>query len=294
MTNELTRTKNTYTDEQIAQLESLVKTHNEGKSFESSYFIVDLTGEKQVYFTLYRYAKPTTGFVNPYRYIKNLSIDIVQAVEEILGRASNTAVLICYDDNNNPLLTGFRKRTKEGIPNVPFGKYKGMTIAEIWEKDRNWVMWFNKEYKTKPYTDFRGNLSSPSLSKEDVMLKDNANTLIKLFWEEWRRVETERNQEDCKSEFFGTLKMRLEQLFTVTQIKKYDESTIIYLEDNKNNIVYIYDKEYDLTIGTQYSITGTPTKHIEKLGKKMTYLNRVVINGKIINNQLIKEYKEVA
>jgi len=277
-----TRTQNCYTNEQIAKLEALVSGHNQGKSFANSYYIVDLTGDKRVYFTLYKYQKPeaNAGVVNPYHYLTNLSIDIEEAVVKLLSRANNTAILICYDDNNNPLLTGFRKRTKEGVPVIPFGKYKGMTVLEIWEKDRGWIMWFNKEYKTKPYTDYGGHQRYANLSQEDVILKSQASELIKLFWDEWRAKETEKNKAESTSDYYGQLKSRSHLAVTVTSIKPKDEYTVIYFKDRNGNVLYTYDRGFNLEVGVEYSIYATPTKYVEKLGIKTTYINRLVIEGK--------------
>ena len=274
-----TRTQNSYTLEQIQELETMVSKHNEGKNFNEAYYIVDLTGDKQVFFTLYRYRKPI-AYVNPYKYIKNLSINIVQAVEEILARANSVPVLVCYDDNNNPLLTGFRKRTKEGVPNIHFGKYKGMTVAEIWDKDRNWIMWFDKEYKTKPYTDNFGRQRQSVWTEEERIMKEQAKDLIELFWTEWREKKTEENKATSKSEYFGTLKVRVCANFMIDKIIKRDEYSMVYMTDDNSNVVYIYGND-DLVVGEVYSIKATPTKHVEKLGVKMTYLNRVSVIGKV-------------
>ena len=278
MTTTIERTQNTYTAEQVAQLEALVAKHNEGKTFDGSYYIVDLTGSKQVYFTLYRYAKISIGFSNPYKYIKNLSISIVQAVEELLIRANNIPVIVCYDENNNPLLTGFRKRTKEGVPQMHFGKYKGMTVAEIWEKDRNWIMWFKKEYKTSPYADRFGNMREPVWSAEESIMKAQSKELVDLFWEDWKEKKIEENKA-VASEYIGVLKSRIEATFTVDKVINREEYTMVYLKDSKGNVAYIYGNG-DLEVGETYIVKATPTKHVEKLGLKTTYLNRAVVLGK--------------
>jgi hypothetical protein len=274
----MTHTQNTYTAEQVAQLEALVAKHNEGKPFGESYYIVDLTGSKQVYFTLYRYRKISSGYCNPYKYIKNLSTNIVQAVSELLVRANNSPVIVCYDDNNNPLLTGFRKRTKEGVPQMHFGKYKGMTIAEIWDKDRNWIMWFQKEYKTSAYADRFGNMREPIWSAEESVMKAQSKELVDLFWEDWREKKIEENSASS-SEYIGVLKMRLEGNFKVEKIIVRDDYTMVNLIDDKGNVAYTYGNG-DLEVGETYILKATPTKHVEKLGLKTTYLNRVSIQGK--------------
>ena len=83
--NTNTRTRRNYTDEQFQNVETLVKQHNEEVGFSyDRYLIVELTGNKKVFFTLYRYTKPVSAYVNPYNYVKNLSIDLEQAVADVI------------------------------------------------------------------------------------------------------------------------------------------------------------------------------------------------------------------
>jgi uncharacterized protein (DUF3820 family) len=274
--NTLTRTQRNYTDEQLETLETLVKSHNEevGFSFDR-YLIVDLTGNKKVFFTLYRYSKPVSAYVNPYNYVKNLSIDIEKAVADVIKRAKSISIgiIVCSDNNNNPLLTNFHKRTKEGIPNLPFGKYRGMSIAEVWDIDQKYIFWFLKEYKTKAY-----NGRFPDLTLEDSIMKQNAKDLISIFFDE----KAEENRATSTSEHIGTLKERFERYYTINKIKRCDggeygdDYTLNYAKDDKGNCVSFYGN-FPIEEGKRYLIKGTAVDHKEVVGVKTTRLNRVAI-----------------
>ncbi len=267
------RTQREYSTDLILKLKKIVDEHNNGRSFDRMYYIVDVTGDKEVYFTLYRYVKPTSGYVNPYKYIKNMSIDLEKAVNDI--HRLPMPVLVNYTDNNNPLLVNFKKRSKEGVPNIPFGKYKGEPLADVWEKDRNWVMWFYKNYKTEQFKDPSVRYRTAKWTEEDILLKEQAEQLIQLFWEEM----AEQNRQTSTSKYFGEIGKRTVVDAKVTKIKKNNDYSTIYLETKDGDIVYIYDKDFKMEVGKTYSIKGTPTKHVEILGKKCTYLNRVDLIG---------------
>ncbi|MFW6226159.1 MAG: hypothetical protein ACOC3V_04305 [bacterium] len=250
----------TLTDQQIDNLLNKVDEHNKGKNFENSYYIIDLTGDKRVYFTLYRYDKPISGYVNPYKYIKNISIDFEKVIDKVIGRL-HLPILACYDDNNSPLLIGFRKRTKEGVPTLPFGKYRGETLEQVWDKDRGYILWFNKNYKKD---------GKYKLTEEDVILLDQSNELVNIFFEEI----SEKNRKECTSEFIE-LKKRMDFDITITKIGNGK----VYGENEDGNIIYFYYEGNDFEVGQKLTVVGRTTKHVEVLGRKTTYINRIKIKG---------------
>lgn len=270
------RTKRDYSDDLLNRVDEIEQKHNESKSWEHGYYIIDTTGEYQVYYTLYRYTKQVgNGMINPYTYIKNISIDLEKAIADI--NKLPLPVRICSNSNNDPIAIAFRKRTKEGIPQITFGKHAGMTIAEIWDIDRNWVMWFYKNYKQtngmmSTYVDFRGNRKSNTFTDVESEMMKQCKVLIDLFFEDL----TEKNKVSCTSQYIGTIKQRMDLEATITFIKKGEDFTIISLISN-GNLCYIYDKDYNLEVGAKINMKCTPVKHFEKVGKKTTYLNRISI-----------------
>jgi hypothetical protein len=259
------------TNEQCEIANLLVENHNDGKSFENKpYFIIEMTGAKQIFFTLYRHNSVALGYSDPYRYICNLSMDLIESVKKTI-EYSNLPILLCTPDNDSPLATRFRNRTPEGIPVIPIGKHKGKTLDAVWNEDRNWVIWFSKNYKN-PVTSF-GNFK---MSKADVELLEQANVLIELFFSDM----SEKNRETSKSEYIGQPKTRLNLSVRITKIKEKTDDfgsayTVVYAEDINNNKLYFYDKQYNLSIGQEISFKGTVIKHIEIVGIKHTYFNRV-------------------
>jgi hypothetical protein len=165
-------------------------------------------------------------------------------------------------------------------PKLNFGKYNGKTIFEIWTIDKSWVKWFKENYKTKPFVDNRGVERMAKLTTEDITLRKIATELVEKDGQEWRKKEEEKNKVECTSEYITPLKKRITVPMRVEKVIQKEEYTIVTLKDLKGNLAYTYGHG-DLEQGALYLITGTPVKHVEKLGKKTTYLNRVVVTNKL-------------
>lgn len=248
------------------------------------YYIIDTTGEHKVFFTLYNYIEPKSEYVNPYTYIKNLSIDLEKAVDSVIeksthkqasgGRPVHTPIVLITESNNSPLAIKFRARTKEGIPTIPIGKYKGKTLQEIWDTDRNWVFWFKENYKTQNYRDFRGIMRKPQLTDIDIALRTQAEELINIFFEEL----TEKNLTESTSEWVGELNTKQTIQCVIRSSSIVDKTNPIskkkYVADIQGNRIQFYSS-LDLEKGELVTLTGTPTKHFITLGIKTTYFNRV-------------------
>jgi hypothetical protein len=278
--NATTTTRNnpkSYDNSLVEKIEAIVKEGNLNKSWDKGYYIIDTTGRYEVYFTLYKFISippNSLGFINPYRYIKNITTDFAKLEIQLNKLISNPLpIVIANTENNDPKVCDFRIRKKVGVPMVTMGKHRGKTIAQIWDEDRNWVMWFAKTYKVGTYTDFRGSQRNYVLNEEDILLKNNANDLIEAFFEEL----TITNRETCKSNFIGELKKRMVVEAKIISIRKGDYSTTINLVTECGDYATIYDKEYKLNVGDSIKFKGTPTKNFEKVGKKTTYFNRIEI-----------------
>lgn len=247
------------------------------------YFIIDTTGVHEVYYTLYQYKKPMSAYVNPYTFIKNLSIDLETAVNAVIKRSVGNIggnkvylpILLLTESNNSPLAMNFRSRTKEGIPTIPIGKYRGKTLSEVWDLDRNWVFWFKDNYKTKAYRDFRDRLVDPKLSDLDIALRTQAENLIDIFFTEL----TEKNRIESTSDYIAPLKTRITCTCTIQSVSiATDEDGNVknkkYIADVHGNRICFYSKR-ELNPSDVVNLTGTVTRHFESLGRKTSYLNRV-------------------
>lgn len=253
-----------------------------GTYYLDRYFIIDTTGAHEVYYTLYQYKKPMSAYVNPYTFIKNLSIDLEMAVDSVIKRSVGNIggdkvylpILLLTESNNSPLAMKFRARTKEGIPTIPIGKYRGKTLQEVWDMDRNWVFWFKANYKTRNYRDFRGIMRKPQLSGTDITLRTQAEELINIFYEELK----EKNLTESTSEYITPLNQRVTLQCTIQSCSNLaDSDSKKYIADCNGNRIQFYSKS-SLNRMDVVTVTGTPVKHFESLGRKTTYLNRVKVN----------------
>ena len=200
---------------------SIVDPNNKAGYGENgmSFYIIEPTGRHEVFFTLYRlnHLCINTRLPNP-RYIKNLSVNLLEAVKKIatgkglpieLGGVEN------YKRKN-----GY---TMEGVPFVTFGKYNGQTLDVIYEKDPQYVLWFAKNYDPHAF----------KTTDKKLALKEHAESLADAHFQ----AITVNNQAECKSEYQGELKERKEWELTLYGVKvvnssNYGDYTIIYLKDN--------------------------------------------------------------
>jgi hypothetical protein len=255
------KTKNDYSEETICRITDLFEKGNEGKSENMGYYIIDTTGSKQVYFTLYRFKKSNSEYVNPFTYVKNVTSDF-QKLEEMVHKFNSQPipVIVVGSNNNNAKVREFKGRMIGATPVLKFGKYMGKTIETIWNLDKNYVLWFSKNFQ-------------PKNNANDYTLYHSAIEYANLFYTEL----TQTNRDTDTSKYIGSIKDKVTIEAKVTSIKANEDYTIINLVTIDGDSVYIYDKSYNLSVGEAITIIGTITKHIEKVGKKFTYLNRIKI-----------------
>ena len=55
----------------------------------------------------------------------------------------------------------------------------------------------------------------PKLTEEDVLLKQNSEELVQIFWDEM----TEKNRQECTSKHFGSIKDRVVIEATVVSVR---------------------------------------------------------------------------
>ena len=257
------RTRNTHSAALLEQAHSLVEAHNAsvnptGAPFcedgRPGYFVIDITGAKHVYFTLYRFNNRVLPTVNPYQYCGNLSTDLLKAVEKVCTHRG-LPVILNEDENFNPKLGG--------IPVLGFGKHKGLTIEAVYETAPNYVMWIANKFEAR--------------NKQGRALKASAEA----FKEAHYQMITVQNQESCPSRFQGALKDRADLTLTVyhvtpgqtDQYGSYSKPKYKAVDEN-GNLFYFWSK---LELGKDDIITikATVVAHRELLGKQFTRLNRV-------------------
>jgi hypothetical protein len=155
---------------------------------------------------------------------------------------------------------------------VNFGKHSGKTISQIAQEDINWLIWIVNNYNIYAF-------SSPNrfakLKQSTIdyrtTLKQEARRQVEDYF---KRIE-EKNRETATSQYVGTLRKRDTFSLTVKRIKP--SYGLIIATTPEGNEVRLYDKGWNLQEGQSFQATGTPTKHIEVMGVKQTYINRVNI-----------------
>ena len=246
-----------HTPEQIEQAYNLAEKHNEvvgSISDTDSYWVVSLTGCEHVYYTLYLFNKVSGN----YTYCRNLSSNIVEAVAKI-ATSKGLPILLDEEDGN------FKTRR---IPAVcfQFGKYVGQSLVEVYEKDPQYVLWAAKNVLPK--------------NKVQRQMLDNLQAIVKSHFQ----MLTEKNKEECSSEYYGQIKTRYDLTLKVYQVNEYInefERSLSYRHratDESGNLFQFYYKE-PLDKDTAFKLRGTVTRHQEYVGRKFTIINRVKIES---------------
>jgi hypothetical protein len=255
------RTQRQYDEAAIQKIYDSVDKANEGKSYNMGYYIIDTTGEHQVYFTLYRFKQSQSRYVNPYTYIKNVTSDFVKldSALEFLNRQP-IPVIVATENNNDAKVCSFRNRLREPQPVMSFGKHIGKNMGEIWEEDRAYVVWFANNFNPKRDKDYK--------------LLQAAKELATVFYNE----RTEENLKTCTSKHVGQIGDKLTSEAKVLSVRKNEEYTTIHLSLYNGDLIYIYDKGFNINPNDIVALSGTISKHVVSVGKNLTYINRVKLN----------------
>lgn len=266
------KTVNHISDDASAQAYAILGAHNRQVNPESkpihdkenfnSYYVISLTGNKHSYYTLYQYNNHT---INPYGknfyYVCNLSTDLVEAVSKICT-GQGRPVRLYMDDNFNP----------ERIPATcfPIGKYKGQSLADVYDTDPNYIIWASFNLKVKKQ------------NKTIQMMYEALNHLRDAHFQ----MVTEKNKETSTSEHQGQLKKRYDLELTILSRFKAQPTdfqpnpkTKYKAQDVNGNMYQFYCGFDNLEIDTIYKLKGTVNRHFTSLGINYTTLNRVALNN---------------
>ena len=264
------RTVNHISDETAAQAYDILGAHNrqvnpEGKNIYDgdafkTYYVISVTGNRRSYYTLYQhYNVNANQFSQKDHYVCNLSTDLIEAVSKICT-GKGLPVVLYINDNFNP----------ERIPATyfPIGKYKGQSLADVYDIDPNYIIWASF------------NLSVKKNNKKIEMMYQALNHLRDAHFQ----MITEKNLNTSTSEYIGTINNRITTDATI--IKKFRQqptdfqpqpNTKYTATDKDGNRIQFYTKINDLEINSTYSIKGTIKRHFESLGVKTTSMNRIAI-----------------
>lgn len=260
------RTQNSYSPAQLEQAHALVDAHNKAVNPDDlpwcedgrpGYLIIDLSGRRQCYFTLWRFFSQTVPSAKPYMFIRNLSTDLITAVQKVATHRGLPIAL--YDnDNFNP----------EHIPHICFqhGKYKGQSISSVYEQDPGYVIWAANKFTAR--------------NKKQRMVLEALNAIKQSHFQ----LLTEQNRAQSTSQYQGDLKDRLQLTLTITACRQYrnqsgPDNFRYRAQDAHGNLFQFYYKKQPLVKGAQVDIVGTVKAHREFVGKQITCLNRVKVTG---------------
>lgn len=253
---------------------ALVEEHNRGLVNNPNDYYSIHTGRRTAMFTLYHYYRPE-GWLppqyNPYRYVRNLSATLEEAVHkaiEIVG--SNRLVLEC----------DFTLKYDYSGEIFQFGKYKGERIEDVALRDMNYLLFLNRK-----------GLKATNVS---ARVRENYQRVSEICERYWKEQE-ERNRAESHSEWLGSVGDTVTDLqVTITFIKtvenevfsRYDVgfTTIVTAVDSRENVVKMafrdstngYFEVKDCIKGDTLHILRAKVKQcVESVGVKVTKLNFV-------------------
>lgn len=145
------------------------------------------SGSKGVLFVLYSYLKECkSAYVNPCNYLGNLGADINTAVINARKRIPKFQLII--EDWE-------AMQTRRESCSMPFGKYAGMTIEDIFDIDEKYIFWLSGSkslYYIKSKKAVAMIAQYAEIAKENIITKNEANSLPAL------PIDTEKTKRTLK------------------------------------------------------------------------------------------------
>lgn len=253
---------------------ALVEEHNRGLVNDPNDYYSIHTGRKIAMFTLYHYYRPE-GYLppqyNPYRYVRNLSTTLEEAVRKAIEIAGSHWLVLECDSTLKYDYSG---------EIFQFGKYKGERIEDVACRDMNYLLFLNR----------RG-LDATNVS---ARVRENYRRVSEICERYWKERE-ERNRAESHSEWLGSVGDTVTDIqVTITFIKtvendvfsEYDSAftTVVKAVDSRENVVKMafksrtngYFEVKDCNKGDTLHILRAKVKRcVESVGVKITELNFV-------------------
>lgn len=127
--------------EELDEAIRLVDEHNSKIKNSDSMMVFAKTGSEQNYYTLFLVNTKGAFFK------QNVSVDFLVGVKKVLNHYPNMLV----DVNPNTVKKkNSSKMNGANNPTITFGKYNGLDVLSLWEKDKNYALWLLKELSNKP------------------------------------------------------------------------------------------------------------------------------------------------
>lgn len=243
---------------------TILEKYNEGKKIEGSHYYISV-GQLHRMFTLWRFNTNNEGRFIKENYIKNLSTDIVKAVESAIERIGDRGLFIQLDMDEV-----LAKRDLEAFET---GKYAGEKIIEVARKDPGYILFIiNKmeEEFSRPKSHGVRNLS-----KKQILIYSLKGEMIAYFAE--KRAERLRGSK------------HLGQIGDKVSIKvKFDRQNSF--ESNfgwETSYTYIntfLDEEGDVIIYKGKSLQGEFLEHMtDRISGEEFRSDDKIFNGELFN-----------
>lgn len=209
-------------DEVKNQAYELIQKHNasvsdDGSGMKKGFYIIDVTGKHQVYYTFWRFKEIDPRFVafikNPI-YMGNLTTDLLSSVEKVLSKpgVKNVRVEIEYDETRKHLIG---KTTK--TPTFTFGKYRGKTFPEVYLENPSYFAWLDKN-------------ADPRYEGSKMSMQ------IKAFAEMYFQDVAKKNAETSTSQFLGNKGDRVSGEFKIYGMAVKDKQAFSYFDSKRGNL----------------------------------------------------------
>jgi hypothetical protein len=239
--------------------------------------IIGVTGKYQVYYTLWKYSPKS--MVSQLSYMGNLATDIIRAVEKAKRIAGKQPIYFEQYDTLKGLM---------GAPSdiVPFGKYRGKTLGEVYAEDPQYVIWISKNFQSRN-------------AKQDEFLK-----IAKEFTDNYFRSMADVNRAAETKKFFGNIGDVFEGDVTINKVDKMTGDLGVSFrfktETNDNRFqFYIQPKTLAIyfNIPVKYTYTRDGNDVIENISEEtMNAINdkaNTLMNTQISIKGKVKDHKEI-
>jgi hypothetical protein len=191
---------------------------------------------KGVMFVLYSVLrKCDSPYVNPYNYMGILGGDINTAIINARKRISRYEIKIDCSET-------FGKRAKP--LSMPFGKYKGMLISEIFDKDEKYIFW---------------------LSGSDSLSYIKSQTLLENI-KQYGLIAKENIITENREKFSNIGFLDIEEVANEKSLKVVSYKEYVNISYYSNGVTYVF-KLVD-EIGNKFEYSGTSKTVIEHMEKK--------------------------
>jgi hypothetical protein len=150
--NKFKKLKSIFEEVSEAELQEAIKLcdkHNSKVSREFPQITLEKTGEKSNYYTLYshseKYDVNSKKNIIITKYLQNVSIDLLKAVNRLISYYPTTRINLSTDDYR---IKSASKINSQNNPTLTFGKYNGKDILSVCKIDKNYCLWLMKQFET--------------------------------------------------------------------------------------------------------------------------------------------------